>query len=111
MKHLLKFQRDKSFTLTAVGDILMHGRVYGGLRKKSGYDFMNQLINVESLLGKSDITMGNLESIIAGNEIGLSSFPKFHGPVELGYTLKELGFEIITLANNHVLDMRNWKGY
>lgn len=82
----------------------MHGRVYGGLRKKSGYDFMNQLINVESLLGKSDITMGNLESIIAGNEIGLSSFPKFNGPVELGYTLKELGFDIVTLANNHALD-------
>lgn len=82
----------------------MHGRVYGGLKKKSGYNFMNQLINVEPLLGKSDITMGNLESIIAGNDIGLSSFPKFNGPVEIGYTLKELGFDIVTLANNHVLD-------
>lgn len=104
MKFLLNAKEAKSFTLTAVGDILMHGRVYGGLKKKSGYNFMNQLINVEPLLGKTDITMGNLESIIAGSEIGLSSFPKFNGPVELGYTLRELGFDIVTLANNHVLD-------
>lgn len=93
-----------SFTLSAVGDILLHGRVYGGLKKKSGYDFMNQLINIEPLVGKTDITIGNLESIIAGNDIGLSSFPRFNGPKEIGYTLKELGFDLVTLANNHVLD-------
>lgn len=97
-------QNKNIVSITATGDILMHGRVYGGLKKKSNYDFINQLINVEPLLGKTDITMGNLESIIAGNEIGLSSFPKFNGPVELGYALKELGFDIVTLANNHALD-------
>lgn len=98
------FTTTNSFTLSAVGDILLHGRVYGGLRKKSGYDFVNQLINVEPLLGKTDITMGNLESIIAGNEIGLSSFPRFNAPMEIGIALKELGFDILTLANNHALD-------
>src|SRR5699024_7032718 len=49
-------------------------------------------------------TVANLESIIAGNEIGLSSFPKFNSPVEIGYTLKEMGVNIVTIANNHVLD-------
>lgn len=96
--------KSNRFTLTAVGDILLHGRVYGGLKKKSGYDFENQLKNVSDLLGKTDITIGNLESIIAGNEIGLSSFPKFNAPVEIGYALKDLGFDIVTIANNHVLD-------
>lgn len=97
-------KESNSFTLTAVGDILLHARVYGGLKKKSGYDFTNQLKNVSSLLGKTDLTTGNLESIIAGNEIGISSFPKFNAPTEAGYALKELGFDLVTIANNHVLD-------
>lgn len=93
-----------SFTLTAVGDILLHGRVYGGLKKKSGFEFTNQLINIEPLVGKTDFTMGNLETIIAGTDFGLSSFPRFNGPAEIGYTLKDLGFDMVTLANNHVFD-------
>jgi len=101
----LKSSGEKStVTLSAVGDILLHGRVYGGLRKKSGYQFNKQLKNISSLLGKTDITIANLETIIAGNEIGLSSFPKFNGPVEIGYALKEMGVDLVTLANNHVLD-------
>src|SRR5699024_2379791 len=82
----------------------LHGRVYGGLNKKSGYKFSEQLANVEGLLGKTDITVANLESIIAGNEIGLSAFPKFNAPVEIGYKLKDMGVDIVTIANNHVLD-------
>ena len=94
----------KTITLTAVGDILMHGRVYGGLSKKSGFKFKEQLKNVEGILGKSDITIANLESIIGGVELGLSGFPRFNGPVEIGYALKDLGVDIVTIANNHVLD-------
>lgn len=94
----------KTVSLTAVGDILLHGRVYGGLNKKSAYNFSEQLANVKGVLGKTDITMANLESIIAGNEIGLSAFPKFNAPVEIGYTLKDMGVDIVTIANNHVLD-------
>jgi len=91
-------------TLTAVGDILLHGRVYGGLRKKSDYNFTEQLKNVSGLLGKTDLTVANLESIIAGKEIGLTSFPKFNAPVEIGYSLKEMGVNLVTIANNHALD-------
>ncbi|WP_042143739.1 CapA family protein [Paucisalibacillus sp. EB02] len=93
-----------SVSLTAVGDILLHGRVYGGLNKKSNYEFDSQLKNVEGLLGKTDITVANLETIIAGNEIGLSSFPRFNAPTEIGYTLKKMGVDLVTLANNHVFD-------
>lgn len=94
----------ETVSITAVGDILLHGRVYGGLNKKKNYEFSRQLENVKDLLGKTDITVANLESIIAGNEIGLSSFPKFNAPVEIGYTLKDMGVDIVTIANNHVLD-------
>lgn len=101
---LLAEKDPKTVTLTAVGDVLLHGRVYGGLSKKSGYNFEDKLSNISGLLGKTDITVANLESIIAGKELGFSGYPKFNGPVEIGYTLKDLGVDMVTIANNHVLD-------
>src|SRR5690625_5275887 len=93
-----------SITLTAVGDILLHGRVYGGLKKKSNFIFDEQLAGVRELLGKTDLTIANLETPIAGTEFGLSGFPRFNAPKEIGYTLKNMGVDLVTLANNHVLD-------
>lgn len=98
------FQKDSTVSLTATGDILLHGRVYGGTNKKSNYELKEQLQNVSDIIGKTDITIANLESIIAGNDIGLSSFPKFNAPAEIGYILKDMGVNIVTIANNHVLD-------
>lgn len=97
-------KNSKSITFSAIGDVLLHGRVYGGINNKTGCDFDNQLKNISGLLGKTDITMANLESIIAGNKLPLSSFPRFNAPVEIGYSLKKLGVDIVTLANNHVMD-------
>src|SRR5690625_3670846 len=98
------FKKLDRISITAVGDILLHGRVYGGLKKKSGYNFVEQFSNVNPLLGNTDLTVANLESIIAGQSIGLSSFPKFNAPVEIGYALKDMGVDMVTIANNHALD-------
>ncbi|ALX49945.1 CapA family protein [Lentibacillus amyloliquefaciens] len=95
---------DNSVSLTAVGDVLPHGRVYGGTKKKSDYKFGEKLENAAHLLGKTDITVANLETIIAGKDIGLTSYPRFNCPVELGYTLKDMGVDIVSIANNHMLD-------
>jgi poly-gamma-glutamate synthesis protein (capsule biosynthesis protein) len=101
---MVLFNRDNTVSLTATGDMLLHGRVYGGTNKKSDYELREQLQNVSGIIGKTDISIVNLESIIAGNEIGLSSFPRFNAPVEIGYVLKEMGVNYVTIANNHVLD-------
>lgn len=91
-------------TLTAVGDILLHGRVYGGLKKKDNFTLNEQLSNVKKLIGQTNLTVANLETPMAGIEFGLSGFPKFNAPIEIGYALKDLGVDIVTLANNHALD-------
>lgn len=99
-----KSTEQNSITLTAVGDILLHGRVYGGLRKKKDFLFDEQLAGVKHLIGKTDLTMANLETVIAGTKFGLSGFPRFNGPAEISHTLKDMGVDLVTLANNHVLD-------
>lgn len=95
----------RKIRLTATGDILLHKRLFKTARKVIGYDFMPKLNNAKALFADSDITIVNQESIIAGKKLGLSSFPKFNSPVEIGYALKELGVDIVNLANNHVLDL------
>ncbi|MDE5415822.1 CapA family protein [Alkalihalobacterium chitinilyticum] len=103
---ILGKDESKKFTLAATGDVLLHNRLYNKAKRKlkAGYDFNPMLENVKPLFEQGDIKIVNQESIIAGEEIGLSSYPKFNSPVEIGYTLKEFGVDIVNLANNHVLD-------
>src|SRR5699024_927716 len=40
-----------------------------------------------------------------GEEMGLSSFPKFNNPIELVENLKSFGTDIVTNSNNHTMDL------
>jgi len=60
--------------------------------------------NVEHLFKKDQLIIVNQESIIGGKELGLSDFPHFNSPVEIGYKLKNMNVNIANIANNHVLD-------
>lgn len=92
--------------LAATGDVLLHSRVYNLCKKKDGrYDFKKQMKPAESLLSSADISVVNLESLVAGKEMGLSSFPKFNNPVELAENLKSFGTDIVTNSNNHTMDL------
>lgn len=93
-------------TIGATGDILLHKRLYDKAIKEdgSGYDFTDMLAEARNLFKKEHLIIVNQESIIAGEEIGLSDFPRFNSPVEIGYQLKDLNVDIVNIANNHVLD-------
>jgi poly-gamma-glutamate capsule biosynthesis protein CapA/YwtB (metallophosphatase superfamily) len=91
--------------LSAVGDVLIHDRVYNPAHIGNGqYDFMPLLTPVQAYLGKADISIANQETMIGGVGIGLSSYPSFNSPHEVGDALKESGVDVVTLANNHTLD-------
>src|SRR5690625_3676900 len=92
------------FTLAATGDVLLHESVYQEAKCQSGYNFDPMFSRVKHLFKKEHLIIVNQESLIAGKEIGLSGFPRFNSPIEIGYTLKELNVDIVNLANNHVLD-------
>jgi len=104
-KPIEKFlERDPSITLSAIGDILIHDRVYEVAETDKGYDFMPFLENVAPYLDDTTITFANQESIIGGEEIGLSNYPAFNSPYEVGDALKKVGVDIVSMANNHTLD-------
>ncbi|KKI90286.1 capsular biosynthesis protein [Bacillus sp. SA1-12] len=92
-------------TLSAIGDVLIHDRVYNPQHLGNDqYDFMPLLEPVKSSIGTSDVTVANQESMIGGAGIGLSTYPSFNSPHEVGDALKESGVDIVTMANNHTLD-------
>ncbi|MBT2684916.1 CapA family protein [Bacillus sp. ISL-37] len=98
----------KSFVETvklgAIGDILIHDTVYEDAFVNPGYDFKPMLSNVKEYLIEPDLLLANQETLLGGVEIGLSSYPMFNSPVEVGEAFIDAGVDIVSNANNHSLD-------
>ncbi len=97
-------ESEVTVTIGAIGDVLLHGRVYNLAETESGYDFLPMLENVKPLLEKPDFMMANQESMPGGIEIGLSTYPTFNSPKEIVSNLQELGIDMVIGANNHTID-------
>lgn len=99
-----KISRTRTASISAIGDVLIHGTVYKDAQTEDGYDFNSMFEKVKPYLSQSDITIANSESIIGGSEIGVSTYPSFNSPYEVGDALKDAGIDIVSMANNHTLD-------
>lgn len=99
-----KIVQTREVTLAAVGDILIHDRVYNDALTENGYNFDSKLEEVKPYLEQADITIANSESIVGGSEIGLSGYPSFNSPYEVADTMKNVGVDVVAMANNHTLD-------
>ena len=94
-----------SAKLVAIGDILIHQSVYkDALNDQGVYDFSPMFEKVKPFLESADIAVANQETMIGGIELGLSSYPTFNSPFEIGDALKDVGIDMVTLANNHTMD-------
>lgn len=94
-------------SLAAIGDVLIHNSVYNDARTKDGgFDFTPMLEAVKGLLVQPDLLVANQESITGGEELGLSSYPQFNSPFQIGDALQDAGVDMVTMANNHTLDKR-----
>jgi poly-gamma-glutamate synthesis protein (capsule biosynthesis protein) len=105
---------DKRFSFLAVGDNLIHTYIFydaaeraTALGNDGAYDFDNMYDGIRDLVESADIAYINQETPLAGAEFGYSGYPQFNTPREMGTTLVETGFDIINIANNHMLDMRD----
>lgn len=96
----------KSVVLTFVGDIMCHRRqLEDAYRYTDGtYDFSKTFEDVMPYLKKADLTVGNLETVFGGSELGYNGYPMFNTPDCLAKTLKDVGFDVLTTSNNHAFD-------
>ncbi|GGN58739.1 CapA family protein [Oceanobacillus indicireducens] len=94
----------EEITISSIGDVLLHEPVYVDAWTGSTFNFSPMLEKVEAYLSEATITTANQESMIGGVELGLSTYPAFNSPKEIGNALKDAGVDVVMLANNHTLD-------
>lgn len=92
-------------TISFCGDILVDASQMKACEAKNGYNFDPVFERTRSLLSNCGFLVGNLETPIAGPEFGFTfQRYQFNTPIELLYALKNCGFSLLSLANNHCMD-------
>ena len=93
--------------LIMVGDALIHSSVYNDanrLANYNGYDFKPQITLIKEKVKGYDIAYYNQETILGGTSLGLSDYPLFNSPQEVGDAMIDAGFNLVSLATNHTMD-------
>lgn len=91
-------------TLLAAGDNLYHDPMIRPPPPGEDWDFTGNYSEITPYIKEADIAFINQETLLGGAEFGLSGYPRFNSPQELGAALASAGFDIINHANNHVMD-------
>jgi poly-gamma-glutamate synthesis protein (capsule biosynthesis protein) len=90
--------------LVAVGDNLIHIQIINASRADGTYDFAPIYQHVKDDIANAGIAFINQETLTTGAAFGLSGYPQFNGPAEMGETIAALGFDVVNHATNHVMD-------
>ena len=89
----------------AVGDNLMHmGIVNTGRMEDGSYDYSFLFRGIEECLNLADIKIINQETVLGGNQLGFSGYPRFNSPTEVGDAIAAAGFNVVLHASNHAAD-------
>ena len=92
--------------LSFTGDLMVHSYQYEeSYDSATGtYEFDHNFEAVKKYFDKADYILGNLETVLGGDEIGAQDFPCFNTPDSFAVAAKNAGFDFFTTANNHCMD-------
>jgi hypothetical protein len=99
----------EAFTIAAVGDIMM-GSPFPNDTRMPPNDGADLLKEVTPILSAADIAFGNLEGPMVDSGLSVKCPPlstrcfAFRVPTRYGKYLKQAGFDVMSLANNHAGD-------
>lgn len=106
----------KRVSFFAVGDNIIHECVYldamtvaTTVGAPTEYYFENMYSEIRGDVQSADVSFINAEGPL-NPEYRPSGYPSFNAPAEAGSALVNVGFDIINLANNHMLDFNKGKG-
>lgn len=99
------YPKNYKLSMIMTGDALIHTTVYKDAYIGDGnYDFTKQMTYIEPIIKNYDLAFYNQETIIGGKDLGMSSYPLFNSPDEIGDCMVNMGFNLVNLASNHSLD-------
>ncbi|MGN1047853.1 MAG: CapA family protein [Eubacteriales bacterium] len=110
------YTEESRISFAAAGDNIIHEAVFtdaaavasvyaSDTGKKTEYRFADMYAGIADIISSADFSYVNHETPVAGKSYGISGYPDFNAPEEVGNDLAEVGFDIINIANNHMLDM------
>ena len=91
--------------LIFVGDIMGHSTQISGAWRDGGdscYNYIPSFQGIKDYISAADIAVANLEVTLAGEPY--TGYPQFSSHLSLAVALKDAGFDVLTTANNHILD-------
>lgn len=92
-------------SFVAVGDNLIHSQIYDESKLPDGtYDFSPRYALLAPDIEAADLAYVNQESILGGDDLGFSTYPAFNTPSDMAGQLADMGFNLVSIANNHTLD-------
>ena len=104
----------RSARIRSIGDFVIHEPIYVSAKKLASstgtsysYNFAPMLNQIRSVMENADYTVANVDGPMGGekyNKYGYRGYPQFNTPPYLLYALKDAGVDMLTLANNHMLD-------
>ena len=101
---------DIRVSMVAAGDNLVQSYVLKAAQAESAdgsYNFDPLYANIKPIVQGADVAVINQETLICGGDYEITGAKlNFNSPVELGEDMVELGFDVFTVANNHMLDKR-----
>lgn len=95
-----------SAELVFAGDNLIHPPIYTQASRRAGgegYDFDMAYEGAADIIAAADLAVLNQETILS-DEFPPSNYPRFCTPTAMGDAMTELGFDAVSISNNHVLD-------
>jgi len=98
---------ERKLTLLFAGDAMQHQKQIDSALRDSVCDYSECFKYVKDEISAADLSIVNLETVLGGKPY--SGYPRFCAPDEFAEALKDAGFDIFLLANNHILD-RHSKG-
>jgi poly-gamma-glutamate synthesis protein (capsule biosynthesis protein) len=89
------------------GDVMVHSTQYNAAWYEGGdsaYNFNPPFTFIKDFISSSDLSLANLEVALGGEPY--SGYPLFSSPPEIIDALKDTGFDVLFMANNHTADKR-----
>lgn len=99
-----KKTEDSKITIFAVGDIMLDRGIEYKVKKEGNGDFKFPFLKIADYLKKADILFGNLESVVSNKGAKVGSIYSFRAEPEAINGLTYAGFDILSVANNHIFD-------
>lgn len=93
----MEYEEEK-IEIGMIGDVLLHLPLYNYT------NFAPSFSPVQQELESIDLLIANQESLPAGRTFGVSGYPKFSSPPHIISDLKDIGVDVLSIANNHSLD-------